>query len=356
MSVETLVSKSKKRVGNVHPVVWKYGEDLIRQAYKKGLYIMFSDGHRTAAQQNALFAQGRTKPGKIVTNARAGQSLHNYGVAFDMFITNKNGTSASWDTAKLNQAGQMAEQLGFEWGGRWKSIVDRPHIQMTGGLSLAQLQAGKKPNLKYKGKTIDYTPSSGGSSGGSSYTSVASKWTGQNLKKWHKGGAVKQLQKLVGVKADGYFGADTVNAVKKAQKKHGLAVDGIAGKDTYKALTGKKSSKKKANLKVDGRAGKSTVKAIQKATGSKYKDGVFSGQPSNSVTKAFYSGISYGSGGSPSVKLLQKKVGSSQDGKLGADTIRKLQKHLGTTVDGVISRPSSAVIKELQKRLSKGTF
>src|SRR5699024_5697446 len=254
--------------------------------------------------------------------------------------------------------GQMAEQLGFEWGGRWKSIVDRPHIQMTGGLSLAQLQAGKKPNLKYKGKTIDYTPSSGGSSGGSSYTSVASKWTGQNLKKWHKGGAVKQLQKLVGVKADGYFGADTVNAVKKAQKKHGLAVDGIAGKDTYKALTGKKQKKsiKQANLKVDGKAGKSTVKAIQIATGSKYKDGLFSGQPSNAVTKAFYGGISYGSGGSPSVKLLQKKVGAKRDGKLGPSTIRNLQSHLGTPVDGVISRPSSVVIKELQKRLNNGTF
>src|SRR5699024_11487372 len=104
-----------------------------------------------------------------------------------------------------------------------------------------QLQAVKNPNLNIKGKTIDYTPSSGVSSGGTSYTSVASTWTGQNLKKYHKGGAVKQLQKLVGVKADGYFGADTVNAVKKAQKKHGLAVDGIAGKDTYKALTGKKS-------------------------------------------------------------------------------------------------------------------
>src|SRR5699024_9402399 len=124
----------------------------------------------------------------------------------------------------------------------------RPHIQMTGGLSLAQLQAGKKPNLKYKGKTIDYTPSSGGSSGGSSYTSVASKWTGQNLKIWHKGGAVKQLQKLVGVKSDSFYGADTLNTVVKDQKKHGLSVDGIAGKNNYKALTDKKLSKKKANL------------------------------------------------------------------------------------------------------------
>src|SRR5699024_12302544 len=94
------------------------------------------------------------------------------------------------------------------------------------------------------------------------------------------------LQKLVGVKADGYFGADTVNAVKKAQKKHGLAVDGIAGKDTYKALTGKKSSKKKANLKVDGYIGKSSIKAIQKATGSKYTDGVFSNQTTNAQERS----------------------------------------------------------------------
>ena len=158
------------------------------------------------------------------------------------------------------------------------------------------------------------------------------------------------------MKADGYFGADTVNAVKKAQKKHGLAVDGIAGKDTYKALTGKKSSKKKANLNVDGKAGKSTVKAIQIATGSRFKDGSFSGQNHNSATDAFYSGISFGSGGSPSVKLFQKKIGTTADGHIGPNTVRALQRYLGTPVDGVISRPSSAVIKELQRKLNNGTF
>src|SRR5699024_10284285 len=166
-----------------------------------------------------------------------------------------------------------------------------------------------------KGTTT--TSSSSGSSG-TSYTSVASTWTGQNLKKYHKGGAVKQLQKLVGVKADGYFGADTVNAVKKAQKKHGLAVDGIAGKDTYKALTGKKSSKKKANLKVDGYIGKSSIKAIQKATGSKYTDGVFGNQPNNAQVRSLEkNAYTLGSKGSPSVGALQKKVGASQDNKLG---------------------------------------
>src|SRR5699024_4287317 len=190
---------------------------------------------------------------------------------------------------------------GFEWGGDWQSIVDRPHIQMTGGLSLAQLQAGKKPNLKYKGKTIDYTPSSGGSSGGSSYTSVASKWTGQNLKKWHKGGAVKQLQKLVGVKADGYFGADTVNAVKKAQKKHGLAVDGIAGKDTYKALT-KKTSKNKSS------SSKSIVKGIQKWIGTK-ADGANGPKTQKALTKKLQSELN-----------KQFNAGLAVDGIWGAKT------------------------------------
>jgi len=115
-------------------------------------------------------------------------------------------------------------------------------------------------------------------------------------------------------------------------------------------------SKTKANLTVDGKAGKATVKAIQIATGSRFKDGSFSGQNHNSATDAFYSGISFGSGGSPSVKLFQKKIGTTADGHIGPNTVRALQRYLGTPVDGVISRPSSAVIKELQRKLNNGTF
>src|SRR5699024_11658714 len=88
-----------------------------------------------------------------------------------------------------------------------------------------------------------------------------------------------------------------------------------------------KTSRKKGNLTVDGKAGKSTVRAIQRAIGSKYTDGVFSGQLRNSVTESFYGGISYGSGGSPSVRMLQRKVGARQDGLLGPATIRALQRY-----------------------------
>lgn len=138
------------RIGAVHPVIKQGAEEVIRQAYKEGIYVQFSDGYRSHASQNALYAQGRTKPGPIVTNARGGQSLHNFGLALDMFISNKDGTSASWPESTLRKVAQIAKGIGFEWGGDWKGFMDNPHIQMTGGLTLAQLQAGVKPKIDLK--------------------------------------------------------------------------------------------------------------------------------------------------------------------------------------------------------------
>src|SRR5699024_4037532 len=178
------------------------------------------------------------------------------------------------------------------------SDKDCPHFIRAGSKGVNWSQFISKIGGK-KGTTT--TSSSGGSSGGSSYTSVASTWTGQNLKKWHKGGAVKQLQKLVGVKADGYFGADTVNAVKKAQKKHGLAVDGIAGKDTYKALT-KKTSKNKSS------SSKSIVKGIQKWIGTK-ADGANGPKTQKALTKKLQSELN-----------KQFNAGLAVDGIWGAKT------------------------------------
>ena len=160
MSVENLVNKALKRIGNVHPVVKQGAEEIIRRAYKQGIYVLFSDGYRSNAEQNKLYAQGRTSPGSIVTNARGGQSLHNYGLAIDMFITNKAGTSATWPVGELRKVAQIAKGLGFEWGGDWKTFKDNPHLQMTGGLSIAQLQAGQKPNISLKtGGTSTIKPS-----------------------------------------------------------------------------------------------------------------------------------------------------------------------------------------------------
>jgi N-acetylmuramoyl-L-alanine amidase len=114
-------------------------------------------------------------------------------------------------------------------------------------------------------------------------------------------------------------------------------------------------SNNKANLIVDGKWGSETTKALQKALGT-VVDGVISSQPRNHVTEAIYNGITFGDKGSMVIRALQKKIGAKVDGKLGPETVRKLQRYLGTPVDGKISRPTSIMVKELQRRLNEGTF
>jgi peptidoglycan L-alanyl-D-glutamate endopeptidase CwlK len=125
---------------------------------------------RTLEEQAALYAQGRTKPGKKVTNAPAGQSIHNYGLAFDIVVLiDKDGDgkfeTASWDTVKDADGDGVADwmevvacfkKLGWSWGGDWKSFPDYPHFEKTFGHSwrslLAQHQAGNTISETINGK------------------------------------------------------------------------------------------------------------------------------------------------------------------------------------------------------------
>jgi peptidoglycan L-alanyl-D-glutamate endopeptidase CwlK len=109
---------------------------------------------RTFAEQDGLFAQGRTKPGAIVTKAKGGQSYHNYGLAIDIVLLvdkDKNGTfeTASWDLktdfdgdgkSDWQEIVAVFKRYGYEWGGDWK-FVDAPHFQKTLGKSIAELQS-----------------------------------------------------------------------------------------------------------------------------------------------------------------------------------------------------------------------
>lgn len=106
---------------------------------------MITQAYRTKAEQDALYAQGRTKPGKIVTNAKGGYSNHNYGLSFDYVPLD--GTRAIWDANNplWSKFGLIGESLGLEWGARWKQLPDRPHLQYTFGLSINDLVKGKRP-------------------------------------------------------------------------------------------------------------------------------------------------------------------------------------------------------------------
>lgn len=132
----------------IHPELEKRIEALIVRMKELGYNVVITSSYRSFKQQNDLYAQGRTKPGKIVTKAKAGTSYHNYGLAADLaFVVNG---KISWDE-KLpwNLLGKEGKLFGLEWGGDFKSIKDRPHFQYTKGFTTNQLlQIYNKYNLK----------------------------------------------------------------------------------------------------------------------------------------------------------------------------------------------------------------
>lgn len=128
-----------ERIKTFHP---KYAEQLkaeyleINNQLPKGVRLRFSHVLRTNKEQDELFAQGRTKKGSIITNAKGGKSVHNYGLAFDIVVLldkDKNGTfeTAVWNGTHFNTVVKYFKNKGYEWGGDWK-FKDSPHFQMLG--------------------------------------------------------------------------------------------------------------------------------------------------------------------------------------------------------------------------------
>jgi len=121
-------------------------EKFIEACNRAAIDILITSTYRDNDSQAALYAQGRTAPGRIVTNAKPGQSFHQYRCAFD-FVPLVNG-KPNWSNLKLFEVcGEIAESVGLEWAGRWKSFKELAHCQYTGGLTLVDLQHGKEiPN------------------------------------------------------------------------------------------------------------------------------------------------------------------------------------------------------------------
>jgi peptidoglycan L-alanyl-D-glutamate endopeptidase CwlK len=123
---ETLSSK----VELLHPDLQPKTQQLIDLCKAHGITIQISQTLRSKAEQDAIYAQGRTAPGKIVTNAPYPQSLHCWGLAFDIVVLIDG--KANWDTAYYLKVGPLGESLGLEWGGNWTSLKDYPHYQLKG--------------------------------------------------------------------------------------------------------------------------------------------------------------------------------------------------------------------------------
>jgi peptidoglycan L-alanyl-D-glutamate endopeptidase CwlK len=142
-----------RKLDDLHPRVRKMAERLLADAAAAGIPLTVTFTLRSMATQAALYAQGRTKPGKIVTNAPAGYSFHNFGLALDVVPTALLKLPSWGDTPSHQKAtdalwarvGAIGKAIGFRWGGDFKSIKDRPHFEWSGDLVLADLRAGKRP-------------------------------------------------------------------------------------------------------------------------------------------------------------------------------------------------------------------
>jgi peptidoglycan L-alanyl-D-glutamate endopeptidase CwlK len=105
-------------------------ESLIRAAFEEGIALIVTDAFRSVAEQDRIYAQGRTTPGAIVTQARGGSSWHNYGLAADVAVLA--GGKPTWpnDANLWARIGAIGKRLGLQWGGDFSSGPDLPHFEL----------------------------------------------------------------------------------------------------------------------------------------------------------------------------------------------------------------------------------
>ena len=224
-----------REINKLHPRLQKIISQLQEECRKENLFLGIGDCFRTVAEQDALYAQGRTKPGSIITNAPGSSysSQHQWGIAFD-FYKNVSGHAYD-DDAFFQRVGDIGKSLGLGWGGDWSGFVDRTHLYLPDwGSTTARLkeQYGNFENFHSSWeKSGAGTPSEGGTPSVSGSIVV------------HAGQIHANNFCGAGISADGIRGSRTKKAgIKVLQQalnldyQAGLSVDGIWGPKSRQAL------------------------------------------------------------------------------------------------------------------------
>ncbi|MFF2591042.1 peptidoglycan-binding protein [Peribacillus butanolivorans] len=227
--LQTLLTRSEKNMGSgIHPVVKESALEMIKCAYKEGIFVQISAGYRSMEEQAKLYGQGRlgysykgknysdlSKP--KVTNAQPGQSYHNYGLAIDYIIVSDDGKNAIWTVdSKWKRVAARIVVDGFYGPNTKKALIKGFQRELNKQYS-AKLKVDGKwgPNTKAASPIIRE-----GANGNITYILQAVLYSeGYNPN---------------GV--DGIFGSGTKSAVKVFQKANGLPADGIAGENTFAKL------------------------------------------------------------------------------------------------------------------------
>ncbi|MFZ9967900.1 MAG: M15 family metallopeptidase [Steroidobacteraceae bacterium] len=129
---------------DLDPRVRQMCEEFVVRTRQAGLTVIITSTLRDHEMQAALYARGRTLPGPRVTNARPGSSYHQYGLAFD-FVPAVGGKPLWKNAESFRRCGEIGEAIGLEWAGRWRRFREAAHLQWTGGLTIRDLLAGRRP-------------------------------------------------------------------------------------------------------------------------------------------------------------------------------------------------------------------
>lgn len=137
---KSILDPSFQRLEMLHPLIRQDAIDAYKEAVRrtpKGVHPVINETYRSYERSNQLYAQGRTKPGPIVTNAPGGSSWHNFALGIDFYLE-INGKAVWKVDANLMIVVDCFTKRGFTWGGNFHSIKDYPHFEKSMGLTLAK--------------------------------------------------------------------------------------------------------------------------------------------------------------------------------------------------------------------------
>jgi len=121
--------RSEANIQTLLPAAQRKAREFMKAVQEVGATVKIICGTRTFSEQDKLYRQGRDLPGPKVTNARGGQSNHNFGVAWDIGIFQ--GGQYLGESPLYAQVATIGKGLGLEWGGDWARFRDEPHFQVV---------------------------------------------------------------------------------------------------------------------------------------------------------------------------------------------------------------------------------
>ncbi len=147
-SLGTFDPRTEKHILSLHLKAQEAARIFMRKMRKARIQARIISGTRTYEEQNKLFRQGRYgNPGKRVTNARGGQSNHNFAIAWDIGIFS--GGKYITKAGPYKRAADIGLSEDLIWGGNWRRFRDVPHYQLATGLAIKAVRKKFEKGMPY---------------------------------------------------------------------------------------------------------------------------------------------------------------------------------------------------------------